>query len=338
MKFLTELNKESVHGILFVGLFALAAMQVADITFIHRLGVSPLLIGIIIGMLYAFTLRNHLPKTWVPGILFSSKQILRLAIILYGFRLSFQQVAEVGLIGFIISTFMVASTMVVGALAGKWLFKLDKDTSILVASGAAVCGAAAVLATETTLNSKPYKSAIAVATVVLFGTLAMFLYPALHAMHLIHLDGKWFGLFVGATVHEVAQVVAAGSAVVGASDTAIVVKMTRVMLLAPMLIILGLMLKRDKGTNGSLKNMVPWFAVGFIAMVGFNSFHWLPESWIMQINHIDTFLLTMAMTALGMETNAEKFKAAGAKPLLLAAVLFIWLFTAGLSLVSIFSN
>ena len=96
---ITSLNKESLNGVLFVALFALAAIQLADLAFLHRFGVSPLLTGIVIGMFYAFTLRNHLPKTWVPGIIYSSKQILRLAIILYGFRLSFQQMADVGVNG-----------------------------------------------------------------------------------------------------------------------------------------------------------------------------------------------------------------------------------------------
>ena len=143
---------------------------------------------------------------------------------------------------------------------------MDRDTSILVASGAAICGAAAVLATETVLNSKPYKSAIAVATVVLFGTIAMFLYPALHAVKAITLNSHWYGLFVGSTIHEVAQVVAAASAVPGAEDTAIVVKMTRVMMLAPMLVVLGLVVNKSSGKS-SIKKIVPWFAIGFICVV-----------------------------------------------------------------------
>lgn len=324
-------------GILFVALFALSAIQISNIPMLKSVGISPLLTGIIIGIIYSHTLRNHLPSAWVPGILFSSKQILRFAIILYGFRISFQQIYDVGLEGLTASLFIVISTLIVGIYVAIKFLKMDRDISILVSVGAAICGAAAVLATETVLDSKPYKTAVAVATVVVFGTVAMFLYPALHAMKILTLESTKFGLFTGATVHEVAQVVGAASNVPGASDTAVIVKLTRVMLLAPVLVVIGLVVNRhDRAV--SVSKIIPWFAVLFIAVAGFNSLHLLPPKIIAVINQLDTFLLTMAMTALGMETNANKIKEAGFKPLILASLLFIWLYGAGLGLVSILNS
>lgn len=289
-------------------------------------------------MFYANTLRSHIPKEWVPGIVFSSKQLLRFAIILYGFRITFQQIAEVGLAGLTVSTIMLTTTFILGWWAGVKIFGLDRDTAVLTASGSSVCGAAAVLATEPVLNAEPYKSAVAVGTVVLFGTIAMFTYPALYKSGILHMDPQTYGIYVGGTVHEVAQVVAAGGAVnETAMNNAVIVKMTRVMMIAPLLIILGILVSRgaQAATNGSqqkFKITIPWFAVWFIVVAGINSMLIDIEGLqpiIASINQLDTFLLTMAMTALGMETSVEKFKQAGIKPVLLALLMAIWLMVGG---------
>ena len=336
MAFSKENIKYTLNGILFVALFTIAAIQISQVSFIKALAISPLIIGIVIGMFYANTLRTHIPKEWVPGIVFSSKQLLRFAIVLYGFRITFQQIAEVGLAGLTVSVVMLTTTFVLGWWLGVKFFGLDRDTAVLTASGSSVCGAAAVLATEPILNAEPYKSAVAVGTVVLFGTIAMFTYPALYKSGILHMDPSTYGIYVGGTVHEVAQVVAAGGAIGGAAaDNAVIVKMTRVMMIAPLLIVLGILV--SKGATAAtgekkFKVTIPWFAVWFIVMAGINSFLIdIPtiQPVIHAINEFDTFLLTMAMTALGMETSVEKFKQAGAKPVALAAVLAIWLMVGG---------
>ncbi len=334
MAFSKENIKYTLNGILFVALFTIAAIQISEISFIKALAISPLIIGIVIGMFYANTLRSHIPKEWVPGIVFSSKQLLRFAIILYGFRITFQQIAQVGVSGLVVSVVMLTTTFILGWWLGVKVFKLDRDTSILCASGSSVCGAAAVLATEPVLNAEPYKSAVAVGTVVLFGTIAMFVYPALYKSGILGMDPATYGIYVGGTVHEVAQVVAAGGAIGGvAADNAVIVKMTRVMMIAPLLIILGIIIsKEQKGEGKKVKVSIPWFAIWFIVMAGINSLIHDIESLkpvINAINEFDTFLLTMAMTALGMETSVEKFKQAGAKPVALAGVMALWLLIGG---------
>ncbi|MCF6319812.1 MAG: YeiH family protein [Proteobacteria bacterium] len=321
-----------IYGILLVALFATMATAIAQVPNIKALAVSPLVIGIVLGIIFANTLRNTIPNSWGTGILFSAKTLLRIAIVFYGFKITFQQIASIGLQGLSLSIIMLSSTMIIGAIVGIKLLKLDKHTAILIASGSAVCGAAAVLATEEVLKSEPHKTAIAVGTVVLFGTISMFLYPILFKMGILNMDYTQFGLYIGSSIHEVAQVVAAGGAINDiSSDTALIVKMTRIMLIAPMLLILGLFIANTRNaiTNKKSKLVVPWFAVLFIAVAGFNSLQLLPVTLVTQINHADTFLLTMAMTALGMETQVSKFKQAGLKPLLLALVLFVWLVTAG---------
>ena len=330
------------YGIILVAIIAAIATFIAKIPSVKALAISPLVIGIAIGIVFANTLRNKIPENWLPGILFSAKTLLRIAIVFYGFRITFQQISTVGLEGLFLSVIMLSSTMLLGIIIGIKFLKLDRDTTILISSGGAVCGAAAVLATEDVLKSEPHKTAIAVGTVVLFGTISMFLYPVLFKTGLLNMDHTQFGLYVGSSVHEVAQVVAAGGAIDDvSSDTAIIVKMTRVMLIAPLLLILSFFLARmnkAKSNQSQAKIVIPWFAVFFILVAGFNSLSLLPLNIVTSINNIDTFLLTMAMTALGMETHVSKFKQAGLKPLLLALLLFIWLLIGGYLLTIIISS
>lgn len=323
-----------LHGILLMTLFACAAFYIGEIQFLKDISLSPMIIGIILGMIYANSLRNHLPETWVPGIQFCSKKILRLGIILYGFRLTFQDIMMVGTAGILIDVIVVAVTIFLGVWIGR-LLKMDRDLTLLTSIGSAICGAAAVLGAESTIQTKPYKTAVAVATVVIFGTIAMFLYPIAYRTGLLELDAQQMGIFAGSTLHEVAHAVGAGNAM-GAevSNVAVIVKMIRVMLLVPVLIILGYYVavriaKGESTPTGKRSVTVPWFAFGFLAVIGFNSFGLLPIVVVDGINYFDTFLLTMAMTALGAETSIDKFKKAGAKPFVLAFCLFIWLMSGG---------
>jgi len=333
MAFSKENRGNTLSGILFVALFSMAAMFIADYPFFKNLAISPLIIGIVIGVFYANTLRSKLPLEWVPGILFSTKTLLRVAIIFYGFRLTFQNIAEVGLHGILISAIMVTTTFIIGYLVGTKIFKFDKETTILISAGSSICGAAAILATEPVLKSKPYKSVIAVSTVVIFGTLSMFLYPILYKAGYISFGDTEMGLFIGGTIHEVAHVVGAGNAINNSvATTAVVVKMIRVMMIAPFLIILSIWLvKTGKKISSKAKTKItiPWFAVIFIGVAGFNSLNIIPQNIISDINSADTFLLTMAMTALGMETNVKKFAGVGLKPIYIASILYLWLIFGG---------
>jgi len=343
MAFSTKNRNGTLSGILFVAIFAVVATMVANLDMVSALGISPLVVGIVMGIFYANTLHNQIPDTWNGGITFSAKKILRFAIVFYGFRITFQQIAEVGMDGFMVSLIMLSSTFVLGTYLGHKVFKMDKDTSILTASGASVCGAAAVLATEPVLKAEEHKTAIAVSMVVLFGTISMFLYPVMYATIIepatgfLHMSGQEFGIYVGGTIHEVAQVVAVPASIPGASaemaNSAVIVKMTRVIMIAPMLIALGIYLSFEAKKNGSsgekVKLVIPWFAVYFIAVAGFNSLHIVPENIVSIINEIVTFLLTMAMTALGMGTRFSKFKGLGLAPLYTGTAMFVWLVVGG---------
>jgi len=217
---------------------------------------------------------------------------------------------------------------------------------MLIGAGNAICGAAAVMATEPLLRAKAEKVTVAVSTVVVFGTLAIFLYPALYELNQ---HGQWlptgtqnFGIYAGSTIHEVAQVFAAARSIsADTANTAVITKMVRVMMLAPFLIALSGWLARDESqqqaaavTDASKapagrKLTIPWFAFAFIGMVLFNSLALLPKAAVSTAVDVDTFLLAMAMGSLGLTTHLSAIRRAGMKPMLLGGVLFVWLVGGG---------
>ncbi|MGF6772114.1 putative integral membrane protein (TIGR00698 family) [Paraburkholderia sp. GAS199] len=334
-------TRGQLNGILFVALFAAAVTRIAAIPAIAGLGLSPLIVGIVAGAIYGNALRDGMPESWAAGVNFSARKLLRIAVAFFGLRVSLQEIAQVGLPGLAESVLIVVSTLAIGTWAGMKIMKLDRDTALLTAAGSAICGAAAVLAFESTLQSKPHKSAMAVGSVVLFGTLSMFLYPVLLKAGWLHLDTVGAGLFFGGTIHEVAQVVGAASNVSPeATHIATIVKMTRVMLLVPVLLVVGVWVNRsargksaeDGQPQGARKLAIPWFALGFLGFVIVNSLHVLPESATSTLNMLDTFALTMAMTALGIETRIAQIRQAGPRALTTGLILYVWLIAGGLGI------
>jgi len=315
-----------------------AGLLLASWAPLQRAQISALTIAIVLGMVVGNGFGAQLPAVFVPGVLTAQQKLLRLGVILYGLRLSFGQIAAIGPAGLAIDAIVVVGTLVLASTLGRRVFGLDRDSALLTGIGSAICGAAAVLALERVLKPDPAKVAIAVATVVLFGTLDIFLYPVLYP-HL-GMDAAHFGLYTGATVHEVAQVIAVGSAVDPATaDSAVVVKLTRVMLLVPVLFFFGwrqAKLARSKdGTK--TKIALPWFALAFVAVSAINSVVTFPPEIKGPLLTLDTLLLAAAMAALGLETRLAKLRALGPKPLLLAALLWVWLIAGGALLVRFFA-
>ncbi|RUQ38322.1 MAG: YeiH family putative sulfate export transporter [Candidatus Competibacteraceae bacterium] len=311
----------------------LAAAALANTHLMQHWQLSSLTLAILLGMAVGNLGQSVIPDPWKPGIQFAQSRLLRLGIVLYGFRLSFQQVADVGLSGLLVDFAIVATTFIGGYWIGTRWLKIDRETTMLTAAGASICGAAAVLATEPVVRGKPHQTAMAVATVVLFGTLGMFLYPVLQ--NLLHWPDRLMGIYTGATIHEVAQVVAAGNAMSGAVvDVAVITKLTRVLMLAPFLIVLSLFLqRRDARQEGKRFTItIPWFAVLFVVMVGVNSLAIVPATVMPTINGFDNLVLAVAMAALGLESHIGKLRGVGPRPLLLALALFVWLVIGGFGL------
>lgn len=324
---------QKLPGLLLVLLLAGLAMLAANWPLFSQLGLSALTLAIVGGMLLGNTLYPRLATHSHHGVTFAKGQILRLGIILFGFKLTFQDIAAVGVTGILIDACVLTSTFALAYWLGRRKLGLDEHSVILIGAGSSICGAAAILATEPVVKAHAEKVAVAVATVVVFGTLAMFLYPLLFSLtQALGVSEFAYGVFTGSTVHEVAQAVAAGRAVSEqAANSAVITKMIRVMMLAPFLVILSAWLgRRHQSVSTEARPItIPWFALGFLAMAGFNSLHWLPQAWVVQLIALDNLLLAMAMGALGLTTHISAIRRAGSKPMLLASALFGWLLVGG---------
>lgn len=333
--------KDSLKGFLVIAALSVAAWYISLLPAVKALSFSSLIIGILLGMLYANTLRRRQPSSWDGGIKFCSKRMLRLGIILYGFRLTFQDVVAVGPKAVLIDCIVVVVTLLLGVWLGRRL-GLDRETTLMTSTGSAICGAAAVLGAEPIAKGKPHQTAVAVSTVVIFGTLSMFLYPIMYRMGLSGvLDTQQMGVYTGSTLHEVAHVVGAGNAMGSEIATdSLIVKMVRVMLLVPVLIAMSWLLSRRGGAVAEKRSInVPWFAFIFLLMIAVNSgMHsaFDGEAWFataLKVTEVvSTFMLTLAMTALGSDTSIDKFRQAGAKPFYLAGALYVWLVGGGFAL------
>lgn len=292
-----------------------------------RIGMSPAATGILLGVLAGNLFPPHHSGAFKAGIEFAQKHLLRWGIVLFGLHLSWQQIIALGRGGVAADMVMVLTTLALGLWLGRRLFGLDTETALLTAVGSAICGAAAIAAIAPLLEAKTEKVTAAVGTVVLFGTLGMVIYPLINHWGPTSLHPV-FGTYVGSTVHEVAQVVAIGSGLDdNAASGAVVVKMLRVLMLMPCLLLIGL--RRAKGSPGNVVAQIPWFALGFIAMAGINSMGWLPIAMIEGGQRLGGFLLAAAMIALGLGTTLPRIRAAGVAPLLLAGVLFVHLIITG---------
>ena len=320
-----------------------AGIALGQIDWLAAHGLSALTLAIVLGMLVGNTVYPRMAAVSGPGVSLSKQHLLRLGIILYGLRLTVQDIGHVGVAGVAVDALVLGSTFLLACWIGTRWLGLDRQSAMLIGAGSSICGAAAVMAAEPVVKARAEQVTVAVATVVVFGTVSIFLYPVLFELNqqwgLIGGGDRGFGLYAGSTIHEVAQVVAAARSISPeAADAAVIAKMVRVMMLAPFLLLLSGWLARDaarhptpgangKGAKGKIT--VPWFAFGFVAVVLFNSLQWLPAGVTAVVTDIDTGLLAMAMAALGLSTHFSAIRKAGVRPLLLASILFAWLLAGG---------
>ncbi len=321
-------------GLALAGAIAAAGILAAQLPLVQHYGLSALTLAIVCGIVAGNSFFPAIAAHTAAGVDFSKSTLLRAGIILFGLRITFQQIEAVGWTGVLIDALIVVLTFVIAVQLGTRAFRLDRQTSMLIGAGSALCGAAAVMATEPVVRGQAYKVSVAVATVVVFGTVGMFAYPLLYPV--LGLTEHAYGVFTGSTVHEVAQVVAAGRSVSeAAAATAVIEKMLRIMMLAPFLLALS-GLQRAHGEHtphpghaARAPIVIPWFAVLFIVASAVNSLQILPERLVGALIEIDTALLATAMAALGLRTHVGAIRQAGLRPLLLAAALFAFLLVGG---------
>ena len=322
----------NVPGLGLILILSAAAFGLAQVGVVQHYGLGPLTLAILFGTLLGNARPALGEARFRPGLQFVQRRCLRAGVALYGFNLSVQQIIEVGTTGIVIDLLVVLSTLALGWFIGRRLLGMDRETVLLASAGSAICGAAAVLATVPMLREEEHsvaaKSAVAVATVVIFGTLAMFLYPVIYAWIGPNLFD--FGIYVGSTVHEVAQVVAIGGTLgESVQHSAVIAKMIRVLLLVPVLLVLGLLLTGRTASGARQPLPIPWFALAFVALAGINSLHLIPEPVVAQLRLLGILLLTAAMAALGIDTTFARMRQAGLRPMLLGGLLFLHLILIG---------
>jgi uncharacterized integral membrane protein (TIGR00698 family) len=318
-------------GLVLTASIAAMAFALRQIPYVSVL--SPIILSIAIGMVFHNVVGT--PALARPGVAFSMRRLLRFAIILLGLQLTASQLVEVGASGLAIIALTLTATFLFTVQLGR-LIGVDRQLSELIAAGTSICGASAVIATNTVTRAPDEDVAYAVACVTVFGSIAMFAYPLFPG--LLHLDPHAFGLWSGASIHEIAQVVAAAfQDGRDAGEFGTIAKLARVTMLAPVVMSLGFLATRQarRGGNGqsTARPPLPWFVLGFIALVGINSLISIPAEARSVIVTLTTFLLSMALAAMGLETDIRKLCAKGIRPLLLGTGAFLFISSFSLVLI-----
>lgn len=271
--------------------------------------IGALVIALIVGMI--FQVNQNLMYKSAEGVSFISNKFLRLGIILLGFRLNLVTLAHSG-----VKTILLALVVVCFTIAVVYgfcrLFKVDKELSFLASFGCAICGAAAVMGISPQVKANKDNSVLAVAVVCIMGTI--FTLIEVGMMNVLPFDKTQFGVMAGASLHEIAHAVAAGGAGGTISlDNAIIMKLSRVLLLAPAALIVGVIYqkKHQKDTNEKQKLPIPWFMLGFLITSAIGSFGPLSTGLVNGFVSLAYICLGMAMAALGMSVNFKVIIARG---------------------------
>lgn len=271
--------------------------------------IGALVIALIVGML--FQVNQKLMYESAEGVSFISNKFLRLGIILLGFRLNLVTLAESG-IKTILLAFVVVSFTIAVVYGFCRLFKVDKELSFLASFGCAICGAAAVMGISPQVKANKDNSVLAVAVVCIMGTI--FTLVEVGLMNVLPFDKTQFGVMAGASLHEIAHAVAAGGAGGTISlDNAIIMKLSRVLLLAPAALIVGVIYqkKHQKNSTEKQKLPIPWFMLGFLITSAIGSFGPLSAGLVNTLVSLAYLCLGMAMAALGMSVNFKVIIARG---------------------------
>ncbi len=324
------IRRQDLPGLGLVALIATVAFAVESVIKTNTpIVLSPLVVAVVLGGLISNL--GLIPERCRSGLRFAARSLLRLGIVLLGLQLSFSQVRELGAPGLLLVAFVVAITFIGTQWLGKKL-GLSHGLSLLVATGFSICGASAIAAMRPVSDADDDDMAYAIALVTICGTMAIFLLPAFAGV--IGFSGAQFGSWVGASVHDVAQTVAtASTGNQEAQHAAIVVKLTRVMLLAPMVAGVSFARRRTTANATKLPPLVPLFVVGFLIAISLNSYFDIPKVVLSDAKWIEKSLLASALVGLGAGVDARKLRSIGARPLVLG--LISWLLIATLSAIGV---
>jgi len=333
-----EQAKSAIPGLGLVLALALLANWLSEIPFVKdQLRFSALLLVILLGILIASVWK--LPKVLEPGLKIAQKPVLRWGVAGLGFKLTLQELANIGAPALLVVVLAVAGSFLFCVWLGK-IIGIDKKLGLLLATGGSICGASAIVAADTVVEAEGQDAAVSMGIITLWGTVGIFVFP------LVSKAMGWgdfaYGLLCGATLHETAQVVAAASGVSAAAvSVATVVKLVRICTLAPMVFGIGWWMRRTSDSEATAKvPLVPWFLLMFCvfsAMVSFiqvDAFQTLVKD---QINPAVKLLLAIGMAGVGLQTSVRDLWKAGWKSVGLGLAQWIALIAITLTLMSIFN-
>lgn len=292
-------------------------------------------LGIVFGILLSFVRK---PEYVELGIKFSAKALLQISIILLGFEMNLYHILEVGEKSLFVMIFTLSSSFLVAYFMGKFL-KIDAKTTTLIGVGTSICGGSAIAATAPVIKAKEEEVAQAISTIFLFNILAVFIFPPLG--HLLGLSDTGFGMWAGTAINDTSSVVAAGASWSSAAgnnialNLATIVKLTRTLMIVPITFVLAIYSSRkavkSKDHHFSMVKVFPWFVIGFVLAAIVNTFVELPVGLNTNLVMIGKFMIVMAMSAIGLNTNFKKLIHNGMRPILLG--LSCWFTVAIVSLV-----
>lgn len=316
--------RPAVPGLLVAAAGAAVALAAANLFS----GASPLLIAIVLGVVVA----NAAPRLAVlePGLTLASKRLLRIGVALLGLQLAISDVVGLGWGAMGVAAAVVTAGIGGALLFGKWL-GVGWSERMLIACGFSICGAAAAAAVDGVIDARKRELVTTVALVVVFGTAMIPILPTLSGA--LGLDSTEAGMWAGAAIHEVAQVVAAGSALDattaaagGALAVAVTVKLARVALLAPVVAVVGAVARRSGNARRDEHTppLVPAFLVAFLVLVAVRATGVIGPQALEVAHWVQVALLTVAMFALGTGVRRDVIRGLGWRPLVLATAATMW--------------
>lgn len=287
---------------------------------------SPVL-GILFGMVLAFWKK---PALFDDGVKYTSKKLLQYSIILLGFSMNLFSIFKVGSQTLVLMAFTLTATFLTAFVVGK-LLKLDGNLKTLIGVGTAICGGSAIAATAPVIHADDEEVAHSISTIFLFNVIAAFLFPFLG--HVFGMSDHSFGLWTGTAVNDTSSVVAAGYTFSNAAgNLAVIVKLTRTLMIVPVTLVLAIYTSRKEASRNtpgkskssySIAKIFPWFVLGFVAASVINTFIPMPHGVDSFLAQTDKFVIVMAMASIGLNTNIVKLVKSGAKPILLGFICWV---------------
>ncbi|MCA1053596.1 YeiH family protein [Rossellomorea aquimaris] len=284
----------------------------------------PLIGSILFAILIGILLRNvtNVPESWDAGITFTTKKLLKVAIVFLGVGLSLVEIMKIGQSALWIILVSVTLGITVTFFVGK-LLGVHPRLSLLIGIGTSICGATAISAVKGIIGAKENETAYALSTIVFFNLIAFFLYP--YIGHLLHLGEVPFGIWAGTAVHDTSSAVAVGYRYGDqAGEVATTVKLARTLFLIPVMILLPFMFQREASQKGtSLKQAIPWFVLMFLGVSLLHTMGLIPVVIEEFLQSSSKFMIIMVMAAVGLQVNVTDLTKLGFRPLLTGLIAFI---------------